>query len=255
MGLKAAAFIRRLGAGLSVSVNAARSERVPTAEELFSNGPHLATNAFEIGDPDLEEETSLGVDLTFRKTRGPLTGELNLFVNRFDDFIYESFTDEEEDGLQVFRSLQRDAELRGAELSGIYELFHTEPHHIDLEFGVDYVRAELRNAGGGGDPLPRIPPLRYRLGFHYQGEKLQGLIEGQRVEEQDRVAAFERPTEGYTLLNASVGYRFFTPAVVYDLLLRGTNLTDEEARNHVSFLKDLVPLPGRDVSLAVRLTF
>lgn len=238
--------------GYSIGLSLARSTKLPNAEELYSNGPHLATNAFEIGDPDLKEETSLGFDLTFRKASGPLTGEINLFVNRFDDFIYESFTDEEEDGLPVFRYIQQDAELRGAELSGIYELFHTEPHHVDLEFGADYVRAELRESGNA---LPRIPPLRYRLGFHYRGERLQGLIEGERVEEQDRVAAFERPTDGYNLLNASVGYRFFAADLVYDVLLRGTNLTDEEARNHVSFLKDLVPLPGRDLSVAVRLTF
>jgi iron complex outermembrane receptor protein len=240
------------GDGYSVGLSLARSTKLPNAEELFSNGPHLATNAFEIGDPDLEEETSLGLDLTFRKTSGPLTGEINLFVNRFDDFIFESFTDEEEDGLTVFRYVQQDAEFRGAELSGVYELFHDEPYHVDVEFGTDFVRAELRDTG---DPLPRIPSQRYHLGFHYRGEKIQGRIEGQRVEEQDRVAAFERPTDGYTLLNASVGYRFFTSTMVYDVLLRGTNLTDEEARNHVSFLKDLVPLPGRDLSLALRLTF
>ncbi|HEX2223655.1 MAG TPA: hypothetical protein VHN15_05575, partial [Thermoanaerobaculia bacterium] len=62
-------------------------------------------------------------------------------------------------------------------------------------------------------------------------------------------------TEGYTLLNANLSYRIFTSRAIYDLLLRGTNLTDEEARNHVSFLKDRVPLPGRDISLALRLTF
>ncbi|HBL29882.1 MAG TPA: TonB-dependent receptor [Acidobacteria bacterium] len=240
------------GRGYSAGLSLARSTKLPNAEELFSNGPHLATNAFEIGNRDLREETSLGLDLTLRKTTGRLTGELSFFVNRFDDFIYEGFTGEEEDGLTVFRYVQADAELRGAELSGIFRLFHTEPHHLDLEFGADLVRAELR---ASGDPLPRIPPQRFRLGLHYQGEKLQGLIEGQRVEKQDRVAAFERPTEGYTLLNASVGYRFFTASMVYDVLLRGSNLTDEEARNHVSFLKDLVPLPGRDVSLVLRLAF
>jgi iron complex outermembrane recepter protein len=240
------------GHGYSIGLSLARSTKLPNAEELFSNGPHLATNAFEIGDPDLEPETSLGLDLAFRKTDGPFTGEINLFINRFDDFIFESFTGEEEDGLTVFRYIQRDAELRGAEISGVYELFHDEPYHVDVEFGADYVRAELRETG---DPLPRIPPLRYRLGFHYRGEKIQGLLEGERVEEQDRVASFERPTEEYTLLNATVSYRFFADDMVYDVLLRGRNLTDQEARNHVSFLKDLVPLPGRDVSLAVRLMF
>ncbi|HYG63180.1 MAG TPA: TonB-dependent receptor, partial [Thermoanaerobaculia bacterium] len=230
----------------------ARSNKLPNAEELFSNGPHLATNAFEVGNPALDEETSLGLDLTLRKTTGRLTGELTLFSNRFDDFIFERATGEEEDELPVFQYVQRDAEFRGAELTGVLEVFHAEPYHVDLEFGADFVRAELRDTG---EPLPRIPPRRFRLGVHYRGEKLDALIEGQRVSQQDRVAAFETPTEGHTLLNASVGYRIFTSRAVYDLLLRGTNLTDEEARNHVSFLKDRVPQPGRDIGLALRVGF
>lgn len=230
----------------------ARSTKLPNAEELFSNGPHLATNAFELGDPDLREETSLSADLSLRKTAGRVSGEITLFANRFDDFIYERATGEEADGLPVFLYSQADAEFRGAELTGVVQLFHTEPHHFDLELGADFVRAELRETG---EPLPRIPPRRYRLGVHYHGERLDGLVEATRVDEQDRVADFETPTEGYTLLNANLSYRIFTSRAIYDLLLRGTNLTDEEARNHVSFLKDRVPLPGRDVSLALRLTF
>ncbi|HYO13730.1 MAG TPA: TonB-dependent receptor [Thermoanaerobaculia bacterium] len=244
--------VRRFGENYSLGLSIARSTKLPNAEELFSNGPHIATNAFEIGNPNLEEETSLGADLTLRKVSGRLTGEVTLFANRFDDYIYESFTDEEEDGLPVFRYVQQDAEFRGAELTGVWAAWHREPYHFDVEFGADFVRAELRDSG---DPLPRIPPRRYRLGVHYRGERLDGLVEGVRVDEQDRVAAFELPTGGYTLVNASLGYRFFTTRVVYDVLLRGTNLTNEEARNHVSFLKDLVPLPGRDVSLALRVTF
>lgn len=238
--------------GWALGLSVARSVKLPNAEELFSNGPHIATNAFEIGDPDLDREVSLGVDATLRKTSGSFTGELTLFANRFDDFIYEQPTADEEDGLPVFRYVQRDAEFYGAELTGVLELFHDEPHHVDLEIGADLVRAELRDTG---EPLPRIPPVSYRLGVHYQGERLTGLLEAQRAETQDRTADLETSTEGYTFLNASVGYRFFTENAVYDLLLRGRNLTDEEGRNHVSFLKELVPLPGRDVSLAVRVTF
>ena len=65
----------------------------------------------------------------------------------------------------------------------------------------------------------------------------------------------ETPTGGYTLVNASVSYRLFLGRTVTDLILRGRNLGDEEARNHVSFLKDVAPLPGRDVSLALRVGF
>lgn len=238
--------------GYSVGLSLARSTKLPNAEELFSNGPHLATNAFEVGDPDLDKETSLGVDLTFRKTAGRVTGEVTLFNTRFDDFIYERATGDEEDGLPVFRFVQDDAEFQGAELEGVVQLLHGEPHHLDLELGADFVRAELRRTG---EPLPRIPAERFRLGLHYRNDRLDAVVEGMRVGEQDRVAEGETPTEGYTMLNATLGYRFFTPRAVFDVLLRGTNLTDEEARNHVSFLKDVVPMPGRDVSLSLRTTF
>ncbi|HWM93413.1 MAG TPA: TonB-dependent receptor [Thermoanaerobaculia bacterium] len=239
------------GGDYSIGLSLARSTKLPNAEELFSNGPHLATNAFEIGDPDLRKETSLGADLTLRKTSGSFTGEVTLFTNRFDDFIYEQATAEEEDGLPVFRYVQRDARFHGAELDGVFQLVHGEPHHLDLELGADFVRAQLQ----GGEPLPRIPPERFRLGLHYRNDRLDAQVEGIRVGEQDQVAAFETPTEGYTLLNATLGYRFFTERAAFDVLLRGTNLTDEEARNHVSFLKDVVPMPGRDFSVAVRTTF
>ncbi|MES1245685.1 MAG: TonB-dependent receptor [Acidobacteriota bacterium] len=240
------------GASLSVS----RSVKLPNAEELFANGPHVATNAFEIGDPDLDRETNLGAELLLRKRSGRLTGELSLFANRYDGFIFEQITGEEVEGeeepLRVIRFTQRDAEFRGAELTGLYEIYHGEPHHLDLELGADFVRAELRDTG---EPLPRIPPRRYRLGLHYQGDRLSARIEGIRTDRQDRVAAEEEPTPGYDLLNATVGYRLFARDMVYDLLLRGTNLTDEVAFNHVSFLKDVAPLPGRDVSLALRVAF
>jgi iron complex outermembrane receptor protein len=236
----------------ALSLSAARSTKLPNAEELFSNGPHIATQAFEIGDPTLDEEISQSVELSLRKRNGRLTGQINFFANRFDGFIYEQPTDEVIDDLQVIRFVQRDADFRGAEISGVFELLHAEPSHLDAEFGADYVRAELRDTG---EPLPRIPPYKLRLGLHYQGEKLQGLVEGQRVARQDRISRFETETAGYTLLNASLGYRFFVGERVLDLLLRGNNLTDELAFNHVSFLKTVAPLPGRDFSLGLKLAF
>jgi len=238
--------------GWGVALTLARSTKLPNAEELFSNGPHLATSAFEIGDPGLGKEKSLGVDLAFRKRTGPVTGELNLFTNRLDGFIFEQFADEEEDGLHVFRFVQRDADFKGAEAQARIELYHSEPHHVDLDLMADYVRAELRDMD---DPLPRIPPLRYGAGVHYDSGRWHGRVELRAAREQDRVAPFERPTESYTLLNASLGWRAFFGRSVFEVLLRATNLTDEEARNHVSFLKDLAPLPGRDVRLSMRLAF
>jgi iron complex outermembrane receptor protein len=238
--------------GWGVALTAARSTKLPNAEELFSNGPHLATRAFEIGDPTLDKEKSLGLDVSFRKRSGPLTGQLNFFLNRFDGYIFEEGTDEVEDGLQVFRYVQRDADFYGGEAQARIELYHAEPHHIDIDLMADYVRAELRDTD---EPFARIPPFRYGVGLHYESPRWTGLLEMRGAAEQDRIGAFERPTDGYTLLNASLAWRAFFGRSVLELMLRGTNLTDEEARNHVSFLKDMAPLPGRDVRLSLRLAF
>lgn len=240
----------RGGWGLGLSL--ARSEKLPNAEELFSNGPHIATRAYEIGDPDLGKESSLGLDLSLRLDSARWHGKLNLFVNDFADYIYEDFTGEETDGLAVVQYSQADARFWGAEFEAHLEIIHAEPRHLDLELSGDFVRAELT---GPGTPLPRIPPARYGVGMHYHDDRATALVELRGVLEQDRVTEQELPTDGYLFLNASFGYRLFAGATVWDLRLAANNLTDAEGRNHVSFLKDVAPLPGRDVRLSVRVAF
>jgi iron complex outermembrane receptor protein len=236
---------------VSLTASLSSTERLPTANELFADGPHAATRTFEIGDPDLDIEDSLGFDVTLKAARDRFRGEVAAFVNRFDGFIFEIFTGDERDGLEVVRFVQADAEFTGIEADTSFVLFERDDRHLDLLVRGDWVRAELDD----GSPLPRIPPVRASLGLSYHQDRWRGLVEARRIEEQDRVAANETPTDGHTLLNAMLGYRFFTERLVTDLILRGTNLTDEEARNHVSLLKGEVPLPGRDLSLILRVSF
>jgi iron complex outermembrane receptor protein len=243
--------IYRPAAQYAVAVSIARGVRAPTAEELYSNGPHLATSSFEIGDPNLSEETSVGLDVSLRKTEGKFHGELNLFSNRFDGFVFADPSGEEEDGLQVLRYAQADAHFRGLEAAAHFELWHAEPHHLELEIGTDLVRATL----DGGENLPRIAPRRHSAALLYQGTRFSGMAEVRYVASQNRVAVLEEPTSGYTMVNANVGYRFFVADTVHDVLLRGTNLANELARSHVSPLKEVAPLPGRDVTLSYRVTF
>lgn len=115
----------------------------------------------------------------------------------------------------------------------------------------DVVKAELDN----GDHLPRIPPLRLGAGIHYHSEHWNASAEMQWVDEQSDLGVNETATNGYTLIDASVGYRFLFERQILDILLRGRNLGDEEARSHTSFLKDIAPLPGRDLSLSLKLLF
>jgi iron complex outermembrane receptor protein len=238
--------------GIGLALTLARSVKVPNAEELYSNGPHIATRSFEIGDPNLEKETSLGLDLALRKRSGRFTGQVTLFGNWFDKYIFEELTGEEEDGLQVVQYVQKDARFVGAELEAHVDLLESEPHHLDLELSGDLVRARLTDQD---QDLPRIPPARYGVALHYGSATWSARVEGRGALKQERIGPNELPTPSYAFLNASVGYRFVVGRSVVDLVLRGTNLTDEEGRVHASFLKDLVPLPGRDFRLNARLTF
>ena len=252
-GLSASAgLVWMLEDDLSLTASLSRSERIPSSTELFADGPHVATRTFERGNPGLGTEVANGVEIGLRTQRERFRGSITGYFNRFDDYVFGRFTGEEEDGFDVIRYEQQDAEFFGGELDLLFRLIEIDGGHLDLTVQADTVRAELTATG---EPLPRIPPVRYGAGVAYHRERLRVSVEGRRTEEQDRVAVNEEPSEGYTLWNASVGYRFFFEASILELTLRGRNLTDEEARPHTSFLKDLAPLPGRDVSLVARWRF
>jgi len=240
-----------LDADWSIAASVARSVKLPAPEELYSEGAHVAAQAFEIGDPGLTEESGLGIDLSLRFEREKMSGELTLFRQDFSDFIFQAFTGGIEDGFPVLIYRQADAEFVGAEFKARVELLEKAGHHLHLEVVGDLVEADL----DAGQNLPRIPPRRLGAGLHYHSERWNATTEIRWVDDQTAIAPNETFTEGYTLVNASVGYRFLFRNQILDLLLRGRNLTDQEARNHTSLLKDVAPLPGRDLSLALKLYF
>jgi iron complex outermembrane receptor protein len=237
---------------VTLTAAAARSTKLPSAEELFSDGPHAATRLYEVGDPDLVNEIGHSFDAALIVTEGPVTGQLAGYVNSFDDFILIMPTDSTVGGFLVAEYEQEDARFYGFEASLTVSILHRPGNHLALTGFSDYVRAEATQTG---EPLPFIPPLRWGGGALWEVGRWRAAVDVRRTEEQTRVATFETPTPGYTFLNASVSYAFFTGNLVHELTLRGTNLTDQEARNHVSLLKDIAPLPGRDIRLTYRLLF
>lgn len=246
-----AGMVRKLADEYSFSVNLIRAQRMPSAEELYSNGPHLATQSFEMGNPDLDVETARNLDVTFRKYAGGMRVNLSLFRNKIADYIYQQNTGVEMDGLPVFVYTQQDATFSGLEFETVFGLMDNGIGELDLRLFTDYVQGELDN----GETLPRLPPRRYGVGLDFkQTHWTAGLSATEHADVND-VAAFERPTDGYTMLNADVSYRLFTAASEWFVFLRGTNLLDEEARKHTSFLKDLAPLPGRSFTLGLRGAF
>jgi len=234
-------------------VTAFRTERAPSTEELFSNGPHLATNAFEIGNPDLDEEVARGVEATARITTGRFSGSVSGYYTSYRDFVFEAATGAEEDGLPVFQFFAEDAQFRGFEAQVTGELFRASMFDIHGDASIDYVRATTDAAGN--DNVPRIPPLSGIVGLEARSKHFDLRAELEYAADQDDVTDFELPTDGYEVFNAFVTVRPFTGNPGVALRLAANNLTDEDVRLHTSFLKDLAPLPGRNFRVSLQTTF
>jgi iron complex outermembrane receptor protein len=231
------------------TANLDRAQRAPQAEELFSDGPHEATASFEIGDPNLGEETANQLELGLHWHRDDVQARLSAYWNRFNDFIYLADTGEVEDDLPVRAWTQADARFHGleAELGG--RVADTAWGRFDAGVFADLVRGRLRDGGN----LPRIVPARIGASLDWSHEGWRAGLDVIRTAEQDRVAALEQATDGYTLVDARVAWRPSTGA--WELFLEGRNLTDEEARVHTSLIKDRAPLPGRNLALGLRAWF
>jgi iron complex outermembrane receptor protein len=249
-----AGAVWKLPSDYSLALSLTDSERAPNAQELFVSGPHAGTGAFEIGDATLHPEKVRGADLTLRKRVGFWSGAVTAFVNRFDGFIFESATGatDADSGLPVYQFSQGAARFYGAELELTAHLLETKASRADLRFTADAVRADNLDTR---TPLPRIPPSRLGAALDYRVGDWTFTAELRTAARQERIAPNETATAGYGLANASIARRFKLGGISGELFARGTNLTDATARVHTSFLKEIAPLPGRDVAAGVRFEF
>ena len=246
-----AAAVRDFGRGLSLALNLASAERLPAAEELFADGPHLATNLIEIGDPSLRSETSTHFDIGIRQSVGDLTWRVTVFATEYDDFISLSDTGIEDpvEALPVFRYSQSNASFYGIEAEFFVPVAEIGEGEVDLRVFGDLVGAELDS----GEDVPRIPPRRYGVRLAYHNDRFSAGLEATRYDAQNAVAAFESPTRGYTLAGFDLEWTVGSnPNANVSLFVRGSNLLDEDARRHASLVKDIAPLPGRNVTFGLR---
>lgn len=229
------------------------SSRAPVSEELYSNGPHLVTNAFELGDPNLDNERAVNLAATLRFESDVWDATVTAYVTEFTDYIYEQATGAEEDGLAVFQFQQNDARFIGIDLETNAQVAQWDGGSLKLRAMADYVSAELDVSGD--DDVPRIPPFRYGLGFELNQGIFTASVDYVHVDDQDDVSPAELPTSDYDDLTAYVGVDIPFGEGSFNLFLAGKNLTDDEQRLHTSFIKDLAPAPGRTVELGLRLLF
>ena len=229
-----------------VGLSLASSGRGPTEAELFADGPHAATRAYEVGDPDLRSERANSIEGTLHVDLGAVSTDLHLYHARYDGFIDLAPTGGEADDLPVFAYVQTDARFTGFEVEATWRLWDEgDRRSLRLEAAGDHVRGDT-DLG----PAARIPPWSATARVVMQFDAWSGRLELREVGAQDRVAAFELPTDGYRTLNAFLAW---SPDPEGGLLVyaEGRNLNDAEVREHASFLKDLAPSPGRNLRLGV----
>lgn len=235
----------------ALALNLTRTQRNPQAAELYANGPHIAAQRFEIGSADLDQETSVTADLSLRHTGDGINWTLSAYYNDYTDYIYASPSGDIEDELPVYVYLQNGAKFHGFEAELNVPLIDDGNRHLGLRLASDYVRGKLDN----GEDLPQIPPLRFGAGLHYDQDSWHIGAQAFYYDKQDKVATNELPTGSFTLAEVDASYRVPVGSTSVFLFLRGTNLLDEDARQHASPLKDIAPLAGRSWHIGARAEF
>ena len=233
----------RFAPGYRLSAHITSASRLPTAEELYARGLHMATSTYELGNADLRKERSQNIDLGLARTAGDTTFAVNLYRNRIAHYIYGRTLDAHE-GLQLLQYSQQNATFTGLEGQVQQRL------NANWTAGVtgDVVHARLED----GSKIPRLAPARVGLRIAGQWAHWRGEANWQLVKRQDRVADFETETPGYGMLNARISYhQRASDGTPWQVYLKLDNLTNKLAYAHTSFIKDAAPLRGRAVSVGV----
>lgn len=239
------------------SLNLDRAERAPAEEELYANGPHVATAAFEVGDPDLDVERAKQMEVGVHFHGQRFDAKASLYQTGFDDFIYlqdsGEFAEAEqgEEALPIRLWSHEDAKFRGFEIEAIAHIVDSAAGRLDLRVFTDRVRATF-DAGGN---VPRIVPERVGADLRWNASSWRAAVGATRYDRQDHVAVNEAPTAGYTLVDAHFAYHFDVTQMSWELFVDANNLGNRVGRVHTSFLKDVVVLPGRNISAGVRVFF
>ena len=228
------------------------AERAPGVDELFANGPHIATQVFEVGDSSLKAESSVHVEGGARMEFGGLTVSATVYTDQFDNYIYQENSGLEADGLPLLFWKQQDADFVGAEVELRYDFEPNRSGHWQVFSFGDIVDGELDD----NSDIPLQPPKRVAVGVDWDLQNWAASVVWIHAYKQNNVAELETDTPGYDLLNAEVvftGPQF--DQFDWQIYLKGQNLLDEDIRNSTSYLKDQAPQIGLNAIFGVRAYF
>lgn len=240
----------RLSTSIRTGLTFMRSYRAPLLEELFSEGPHLAAYAFEVGNPDLDSEIGLGGEIFLAYDADFWHWKTSMFQNSFRGYIFPVNT-----GDMNYRTLLPIYQYTGAD--AVFRGIEAETHgnlaqHWTGRFSFSYVRATLTDSK---KPLPYIPPLSGKMSLVYNREQLSigNTIRG--ATHQKRVAEFEEPTDGYAVMDINAQYMIPRDRYIHSIALSISNVFSTTYRKHLSRVKVIMPEPGRNFKLNYRVYF
>lgn len=223
-------------------------ERLPSAQELLWNGFHHATESYILGNRDLEKERSVNLDLNMLYAHSEnFNSKLSAYYYNFDNYIYQSPLAQNGTAILDPFHLSPVWEMRGVRAKiyglGIEESYQMAlgQHKFTNTLQLNMLKGEL-NAGGN---IPRMSPYNATASVEHQYKNLTNKLSYKWVDQSRNLANHESQTDGYQLLNASISYQQKIGKNKLNYWIKGENLTDDLARNHISFLKETAPLPGR----------
>jgi len=255
-----------------IALSLARAARNPALEELYFFGPHPGNFAFEIGNPSLSSERAWGFDVSLRGRAQRIRGEVTFFTNTIDDFIFrnpiseEEFEEREEEFDERFGvddeggGHEHSDEFPFVEFVGADSRLYGVEAHADVNVAPDFIVEVTFDAVRGtlratDEPLPRIPPFRIIPGLRYEKNGLQIGGSVAITGDQNRVYGAETPTEGAAVLRLFGSYSFVAGGVTNTITARLENVTDELYRNHLNYLKDVLPEIGRNFKVVYTVGF
>lgn len=236
--------------GLQTGFTCMRSFRAPTIEELFSEGPHLAAYAYEVGNADLTAEIGLGTEVFAEWTfpMGKVKG--SLYYNQFDNYLFPMNTGEKSwrrADLYLYRYTGENANFKGYEIS-----FNLLPvRSLYVSGNINFVEGTLDS----GNPLPRIPPLGGMIEAGVQHDRFSIGVQINSVADQNRIAEFETGTDGYVTFDVKSQYHCDYLNLLHTLSFKIENLGDTEYRRHLNRVKHVMPEPGRNFRLLYKVYF
>ena len=247
-------YLYKLDNVSSISTSFSYTQRAPNFQELFSNGAHVATGTFEVGDNSLDKENAYALEVSYKRQTKNNTLTASVYTQLFKDFIFLSPTGNTDagSGFDIFNYDSVDARFYGFDLENKNLLTRYNSGDLNLTTRLDYVVAKNTDSG---DYLPRISPARVGLALEYIKDSWTTDLEVQHALRQNNSAPNESETDSYTLTNIGYSYNIFKETYGVNLFARVKNIFDVEARNHVSVIKDIAPLAGRNFLLGAQVQF